>query len=115
MMARSVHINRDPFDLRIDRWSKSKWENPFKMDKVKRDGTVIKRDGTRDEVIAKYRAWLIAQIECGAITRDELAALHGKRLGCWCSPQRCHGDVLAEFAAAAFAGEPFPLPLPLPA
>ena len=27
--------------------------------------------------------------------RKELA---GKRLGCWCSPSRCHGDVLAGLA-----------------
>ena len=28
----------------------------------------------------------------------ELAELKGKRLGCFCHPQPCHGDVLAELA-----------------
>ena len=35
--------------MRFLRLVGSKWANPFK----------IGRDGTRDEVIAKYRAWLL--------------------------------------------------------
>ncbi|MHB8407806.1 MAG: DUF4326 domain-containing protein [Acidiferrobacterales bacterium] len=27
-----------------------------------------------------------------------LGELRGKVLGCWCSPQACHGDVLEELA-----------------
>jgi hypothetical protein len=63
----------------------SKWGNPF----------VIGRDGTRDEVIAKYRAWIVDQPAL-------LAALHelrGKDLVCWCAPERCHADVLLKLAA----------------
>lgn len=26
----------------------------------------------------------------------ELPTLRGKKLGCWCSPDSCHGDVLVE-------------------
>ena len=62
----------------------SKWGNPF----------VIGRDGTRDQVIAKYRAWLMSQPALLA----ELHELRGQNLVCWCAPQRCHGDVLAELA-----------------
>ena len=25
---------------------------------------------------------------------NELLALRGKHLGCWCSPNKCHGDIL---------------------
>lgn len=63
----------------------SKWGNPF----------VIGRDGRRDEVIAKYREWLLAQSEKVAQAKAELA---GKDLVCWCSPEACHGDVLVEVA-----------------
>jgi len=63
----------------------SVFANPFKVGK----------DGTREQVVAKYRAWLKGEIQRGAITRGQLEALKGKRLGCWCHPQRCHGDVLA--------------------
>jgi hypothetical protein len=62
----------------------SKWGNPF----------VIGRDGSRDEVIAKYRAWLASQPEL----LDALDELRGRDLVCWCAPLACHGDVLVEFA-----------------
>jgi predicted RNA-binding Zn-ribbon protein involved in translation (DUF1610 family) len=60
----------------------SPWGNPF----------IMGRDGTRAEVIAKYRAWIAEQ-------PDLLMRLHeliGKDLVCWCAPLPCHGDVLAE-------------------
>jgi Domain of unknown function (DUF4326) len=41
---------------------------------------VLGRDGTRDDVIAKYRAWIVRQPAL-------MAALHeirGKDLVCWC-------------------------------
>jgi len=82
---RVVHLKRDPFDVRIDR--ASKWGNPFR----------IGADGDRAEVIRKYRAWVVGQAELMAA----LGELRGKRLGCWCSPLPCHGDVLAELAAVA--------------
>ena len=62
----------------------STWGNPF----------VIGRDGTRDDVIAKYRGWIVRQPAL-------ILALHelrGKHLVCWCAPDKCHADVLIEFA-----------------
>ena len=29
---------------------------------------------------------------------DEIKALRGKDLVCWCAPQRCHADVLLKYA-----------------
>ena len=63
-----------------------KWGNPF----------VIGRDGTRDDVIARYELWLLEQPELV----DALPELAGKTLGCWCAPRACHGDVLARLANA---------------
>jgi hypothetical protein len=62
----------------------SKWGNPF----------VIGRDGSRDEVVAKYRAYLLAH----PFLMDALSELRGKDLVCWCAPDACHGDVLVELA-----------------
>ena len=76
----------EPDVVRIDR--ATKWGNPF----------VIGRDGDRARVIEKYRVWLWREIRAGRIGLDELAALDGKRLACWCAPEPCHGDVLAEAA-----------------
>ena len=62
----------------------SKWGNPF----------VIGRDGTRDEVIAKYRAWVVRQ----PVLMAALDELRDKDLVCWCAPERCHAEVLMELA-----------------
>ena len=61
----------------------SKWGNPF----------VIGKDGTRKEVIQKYREWLFQHPELIEAARRELA---GKDLVCYCAPKACHGDVLIE-------------------
>lgn len=62
----------------------SKWGNPF----------VIGRDGSREEVIEKYRAWLVSQPEL----LHALDELRGRDLVRWCAPLACHGDVLIELA-----------------
>jgi hypothetical protein len=82
MPSNVVHCKRQSFDVYIGR--PSKWGNPF----------VLGRDGGRDEVIARYREWLVQQPELMAT----LSELKGKVLGCWCAPLSCHGDVLAELA-----------------
>ncbi|MBY5760212.1 DUF4326 domain-containing protein [Rhizobium leguminosarum] len=53
---------------------------------------VIGRDGTRAEVIAKYRRWAPKQPHIMAA----LPQLIGKDLICWCAPLPCHGDVLMD-------------------
>lgn len=82
MKTTVVHCKREVCDIYIGR--PSKWGNPF----------VIGRDGDRVAVIAKYRAWLLNQPHLLA----DLQELRGLRLGCWCSPAPCHGNVLAELA-----------------
>jgi Domain of unknown function (DUF4326) len=53
---------------------------------------VIGRDGARDEVVAKYRAWIVGQPALMAALHE----LRGKNLVC--APERCHADVLLELA-----------------
>lgn len=77
-----VHCQHDKYDVYIGR--PTKWGNPF----------VIGRNGTREQVIEKYRTWLQHQPNLIAA----LPELKGKVLGCWCHPAACHGDVLAELA-----------------
>lgn len=77
-----VHLNKQPYDVRIDR--RTKWGNPF----------IIGKHGSRDDVITQYETWVKTQPHL-------LAALHelrGKRLGCWCAPLACHGEVLVRLA-----------------
>ncbi|WP_422733395.1 DUF4326 domain-containing protein [Micromonospora sp. WMMD558] len=51
-------------------------------------------DGSRDEVVEKYRAYLLGRPDLLALLPD----LRGRRLGCWCVPERCHAEVIAELA-----------------
>lgn len=84
MTTRVVHCKKERYDVYIGR--PSQWGNPY----------VIGRDGTREQVIEQYRQYLF---NSPALIKA-LPSLRGKRLGCWCHPQACHGDVLAELANA---------------
>ena len=74
-----VHCKRDEFDVYIGRGSK--WGNPY----------TIGRDGNREEVIIKYERYMVMRRND---LLNSLEELKGKRLGCWCAPKACHGDVL---------------------
>ena len=52
------------------------------------------RDGTRAEVIAIFRDYLLSRPELMAA----LPELRGKDPACWCSPEPCHDEVLLELA-----------------
>lgn len=71
-----------PYDVYIGR--PTKWGNPF----------VVGRDGTREQVIAKYRAFILTN----PALLNALHELKGKTLACWCAPLPCHGDVLMALA-----------------
>jgi hypothetical protein len=87
---RVVHKSKSRFDVYIGRGSK--WGNPF----------VIGPDGNREQVIEKYRQYLLYNEKFGKDIPDNkellaaLPELRGKVLGCWCRPKACHGDVLIE-------------------
>ncbi len=76
-----VHCKRDEFDVYIGRGTK--WGNPY----------IIGKDGTREEVIEKYQRYIVMRRKD---LLEDLEELKGKRLGCWCAPKACHGDVLVD-------------------
>lgn len=67
----------------IDRTSP--WGNPF----------VLPDDGDRQTVIANYADHYLPH-KPSLVAR--LPELKGKALACWCSPEPCHGDILAQLA-----------------
>jgi hypothetical protein len=67
---------------KIDR--PSEWSNPFKLND----------DGDRNTVCDSYAVYL--DLKPSLLSRIE--ELKGMVLGCWCHPQRCHGDELARRA-----------------
>jgi hypothetical protein len=54
----------------------SKWANPF----------------VGKEAVDKYRKYILSK----PTLLEDIEELRGKRLGCWCKPKPCHGDVLIE-------------------
>lgn len=79
-MTRVVNLRHEEYDVLIAR--PSKWGNPFQ----------IGRDGSREQVIKMYEIHLRHQPDLLAA----LPELAGKRLGCHCKPEACHGDVLVK-------------------
>lgn len=76
-----VNCRKEPYDVFIGR--PSIWGNPF----------LLGWAGDRETVIAMYRRWIVQQPHLMA----RLHELRGKRLGCFCKPDKaCHGDVLVE-------------------
>lgn len=61
--------------------NKSKWSNPFKLNKEK---------SNIDEVLELYEQHIRNTPELW----NSLNELKNKRLGCWCKPDKCHGDIL---------------------
>lgn len=78
------------YDIFIGR--PGKWGNPF----------VIGKDGDRNTVIAKYSGWVVTQKHL----MNSLEELRGKRLGCFCNPEACHGDVLINLLRTSAAHRP---------
>ena len=78
-----------------------------KKDKIPEDAVYIGRpsifgnpyivgvDGSRTEVIEKYRRYLALN---NSLREEVIKQLKGKDLVCWCSPKQCHGDVLIDIA-----------------
>ena len=79
MKTKVVNKKTSSFDVHIGRGSK--WGNPFRM----------KSENQRGEVIEKYEEYARQKF-----SKDELAVLVGKRLGCFCKPRKCHGDILVK-------------------
>ncbi len=75
-----VNIRKEGYDVYIGRGSK--WGNPYR----------IGIDGTREEVIARYRYYL----NNNKSLLEDLNEVEGKILGCFCKPLPCHGDVLID-------------------
>lgn len=80
---KTVVVNKFKEDYDVDIMRPSLWGNPYK----------IGPDGTREEVIQKFRERTKKLPHLIKLAKEKLA---GKRLGCCCKPLLCHGDVWIE-------------------
>jgi hypothetical protein len=82
-----VNIRHADCDVYIGR--PSAFGNPFRL------GV-----NTRQRVIELYREAFNGWIASDPEFRERALALKGKTLGCYCKPEACHGDVIAEWVNA---------------
>ena len=61
-----------------------KWGNPFKID----------AKNSRIKVISLFEKYLLTNTELLV----KVSELKGKKLGCWCAPLPCHGEILHRLA-----------------
>lgn len=98
-LSRAKGWRMPPGTVKVDRTGP--WGNPF----------VVGRDGTRAECVDLYAKLMAGYVAVSgpASVQDQLAArrhvvenidaLRGKNLACWCSHDGpCHGDVLLKMA-----------------
>jgi hypothetical protein len=93
-----VNLRRAPYDAYIGRAGHGKdgtFGNPFRLESQL----------SRHEVIAQFRAYFLDRVAKDAEFRRKVLALRGKRLGCFCKPAPCHGDVIAEWVDAQILSE----------
>lgn len=52
---------------------------------------------SREQAIDLFRTFFLRLIEIDPNFKAQVLRLKGKRLGCFCKPQACHGDVIVEY------------------
>ncbi|WP_198292399.1 DUF4326 domain-containing protein [Burkholderia glumae] len=79
---------KEEFDVSIGRGGP--WGNPFKIGHG--PGGL-----SREEVIRKYKEYFEEEILPDQQKHAALLSLRGYRLGCFCKPEACHGDIIAAY------------------
>lgn len=88
MQAEVVNLYKDPsYDVYIGRAGKGKdgyWGNPHS-------------GPDKEANIKLFRTYFYDRIKTDEEFRNKLLQLRGKKLGCFCAPKPCHGDVIVEY------------------
>lgn len=71
----------------------SKWGNPYSS---KESNIAQERVGSKDEAIKKYKQHILDNIHLVDELIIELKEKNLSKLGCWCSPKKCHSEILVE-------------------
>lgn len=85
-----VNIYEEQFDASIGRAGRGEdgyLGNPFRME----------NEISREDAVQKFQKYFTERIEKDSEFRRRVLALKGRRLGCFCKPKACHGDVIADW------------------
>jgi hypothetical protein len=89
-----VNIRRNDYDVYIGREGKGQdgyFGNPFS----------VSSHGGRAKAVELYRAYFFERLKHDPEFAKRINELKGKRLGCFCKPKACHGDVIVEYLEKA--------------
>jgi hypothetical protein len=87
MTTEVVNLYKEPYDVYIGRKGKGQdgyFGNPH-------------IHGSRDDNIKMFEKYFYDRLKRDPKFRKRVHELRGKRLGCFCKPKRCHGDVIAKY------------------
>ena len=93
MKTTVVNLRREPFDVYIGRGGKGRsgyFGNPYRL----------RQGEERSDVMAAFRRYFLDRIDVDPEFRQRVLELKSKRLGCFCKPASCHGDIIAEWVDA---------------
>jgi len=96
METKVVNLRNEPYDVYIGRAGHGQdgfFGNLHPLGKCPLCETIHKRS----EAIAAFKKDFLVRIDSDMTFRQRVMALKGKRLGCFCKPVRCHGDVIKEW------------------
>lgn len=103
--TRVVNSRKEAYDVYIGRRvGNSNYGNPFSHHNSSTLASI--RTPTREVAVAAFKEWLEGsrwadiEPERRLWILAHIKDLKGKRLGCFCKPLECHGDVLKELADA---------------
>lgn len=89
MATTVVNLRKEPYDVYIGRAGKGEegyFGNPYPL-----------AMGDRDACLERYRHYFEARLNRDKEFKRRIEALKGKRLGCFCKPLKCHGDIIVEY------------------
>lgn len=90
METRVVNLYKEKFDIYIGRAGKGQngyYGNPFPLLKGEERGSSLE----------KYAKYFYERLEKDEEFKNNIHALKGKTLGCFCKPQPCHGDIIKKY------------------
>jgi hypothetical protein len=100
-LTRAVNLRREAYDVyigRAGRGSDGTFGNPCALGRPCPECGSVHMDG--GSTLACYKGYLERRLASDPAFRSAMLELRGKRLGCFCKPAPCHGDVLAQWLDA---------------
>lgn len=98
MATEVVNLRNSAYDVYIGRAGKGQdgyFGNPHTLGYVY--CSHCKGHHDREQSIAAFKKDFLRRVESDSEFRKRVLSLRGKRLGCFCKPLQCHGDVYKEW------------------